>query len=580
MIKRVYEFMYDERIFHDIPCQANCPVHTDVEGYIGLIAEGDFEGAHRLIRETNPFPSVCGRVCQHYCERGCNRMMIDKSVAIMQLKRVATDYSKATFKFPEPTINTLERVAIIGAGPCGLTTAHDLAKLGYRVTVFEAMAHPGGMLRYGIPAYRLPREVIDYETEYIKRLGVEIRYNVRVGEDITLEELLDEFKAVFIAAGAHKAVKLNVPGESFKGVYGGSDFMRYVNMGESVPNLYDKTVCVIGGGFSAMDVSRTSIRLGAKKVYILYRRTRDEIPVNEKEIIEAEEEEIEFKYLVSPVELVSNDGENLSGIKVVENRLGEPDSSGRRRPEPIPGSEFVIDCDFVMPAVSQTPDNSLLEGGKLEFNMTKWGTLEVDRETLKTNIPRVFAAGDFITGTRDAIIVIAEGHRASVAIDSFIRGDKAEFKRKDEIKEVSQTMTKQSMYDAIPRVYPETIPMGTRLSTFKEVERVFSLREAMDEADRCLRCNHSWRYDSDVCILCMNCVDVCPRKCLSMDRLSELQFNRLYNEEISLKQQGIEGIVIDRDLCIRCNFCGQVCPTDAISFAVCTSQIEKAGKTG
>jgi len=569
--KREYEFLYDKRTYQGIPCQANCPVHTDVEGYIKHISEGDFEAAHRLIRETNPFPSVCGRICQHYCERGCNRMMIDRSVAIMQLKRAATDHSKHTFKFPDHSYQTLEKIAVIGAGPCGLTAAHDLALLGYRVTVFEAMAHPGGMLRYGIPAYRLPREVIDYETEYIQRLGVEIRYNVKVGRDIDMNEIKSEYKAVLIAGGAHNSVKMKVPGEELEGVFHGATFMRLINVGDSIPSIAGKTVAVVGGGFTAMDVSRTSIRLGAKKVYILYRRTRDEIPVNEKEIKEAEEENIEFKYLVAPLEITSNDGKSVSGIKLIKNELGKPDASGRRRPVPIDGSECILDVDYVMPAVSQSPDCSFLKP-EHDFKMTNWGTIDIDTDNYKTSVKGVFSAGDFVTGTRDAIVVIADAHKVAISIDAYLRGTKPDYEKQDKLKYETRNMIKKTAYDAIPRNYPETIDMKQRTSTFEEVERAFTVREAMDEAARCFHCNHNWTYESDSCILCMNCVDVCPQKCLSMDRLSEIEWNRLYNENISLKQQSITGIEIDRDLCIRCTFCEQVCPTDSISFSVCGKQ--------
>ncbi|MFQ5431209.1 MAG: FAD-dependent oxidoreductase [Nitrospinota bacterium] len=566
MSKRIYDFVYDPQTYKGVPCQTNCPVHTDVEGYIKLIGEGDFEGAHRLIRETNPFPAVCGRVCQHYCEKGCNRRMIDDALAIKYLKRTATDYTRHSFELPDQVYNTLERVAVIGAGPAGLTAAHDLARMGYRVTVFESLPKPGGMLRYGIPAYRLPREVIDYEVEYIKRLGVEIRCNVKVGEDIHFHELQDEFKAILIAAGAHKAVKLKVPGEEFNGVYHGATFMRLVNMEESVPPMIDKTVAVIGGGFTAMDVSRSCIRLGAKKVYVVYRRTRNEIPVNEQEIIEAEEEDIEFRYLESPIEVVSSDGENVSGIKLINNELGEPDASGRRRPEPVKGSEYVLDCDYVMPAVSQAPDMSFIKE-KSGLRLTNWGTVNVEDKTFATSLPGIFATGDFITGTRDVIVVIADGHNSAIAIDAYLRGEEADFSAKTGVRTEENAKTvKASMYDIIPRHVPETIPIKTRLNTFEEVERPFTPQEAMIEAARCFQCSHTWTYESDTCILCLNCVDVCPQACLSMAKLSELQFNRLYNENISMKEQGIKGIEIDRDLCIRCTFCEQVCPTDSISF--------------
>jgi len=561
-----FEFLYDPKAYKDVPCQTNCPVHTDVEGYINLIRDGDFNGAHRLIRETNPFPAVCGRVCQHWCERGCNRAKIDKSVSIMSLKRSATDYSRNSFELPAQRYGTREKIAIIGAGPTGLTAAHDLAKLGYRPTVFESFPNPGGMMRYGIPAYRLPREVIDFEVEYIKRLGVEVRYNTVVGKDIQLKELQNEYKAVLIAGGAHKSAKLDVPGEEMMGVYHGATFMRYVNLGESLPQMAGKVVAVIGGGFTAMDVSRSAIRLGAKTVYIVYRRTRAEIPVNEKEIVEAEDEGIIFRYLEAPLEVVSKDGAKVSGLRVIKNKLGAPDASGRRKPEPIPGSEFVLDCDYIMPAVSQAPDMSFIpESSGLRLN--KWGTLEVDKDTFSSNVPGTFACGDFITGTRDIITVIAEGHRAAISMDAYLRGTKGQYTVEKKLETLEEQIpTKTANYDIIERKYPENISIPKRVSSFDEVERTFSKDDAMEEANRCLQCSHSWQYNSETCILCNNCVDVCPQECLSISELSELQFSRLFNENISLKQQGIGGIKIARELCIRCTFCEQVCPTESISF--------------
>lgn len=563
--KRSYDFLYDQRVYQGVPCQTNCPVHTDVEGYIKLIHEGDFNAAHRLIRETNPFPAVCGRICQHWCERGCNRRMIDQSISIMSLKRSATDYSKDTFKLPEQRYNTLERVAIIGAGPAGLTAAHDLAKLGYRPTVFEMFPHPGGMMRYGIPAYRLPREVIDFEVEYIKRLGVEIRYNTMVGRDIHFHEMQAEFKAILIAAGAHKAVHLKVPGENLQGVYHGCTFMQLVNLGKSLPPMSGKTVAVIGGGFTAMDVSRSCIRLGAKKVYIVYRRTRAEIPVNEKEITEAEDEGIQFRYLEAPVEVVSNNGVNVSGIKLIKSELGEPDGSGRRKPVPVEGSEFILECDYVMPAVSQSPDMSFISQ-KSGLRLTSWGSLDVNQE-FETNLPGIFATGDYITGTRDVINVVADGHRTAISIDAYLRGARGEYSRTEDLRiEEDQTPVKLAAYDNIARHHAENIPLNLRLNTFEEVERTLTKEEAILEAARCFQCSHTWRYNSETCILCNNCVDVCPQKCLGMAELTELEFSRLFNEDISLKKQGITGIEIDRDLCIRCTFCAQVCPTDSIDF--------------
>ncbi|MBI4665514.1 MAG: FAD-dependent oxidoreductase [Nitrospinae bacterium] len=578
MTRRYYDFLYDPKTYADIPCQTNCPVHTDIQEYVRLISQGRWSEAHMLIRETNPFPSVCARVCQHPCETGCNRQRVDDSVAIRTLKRAATDYSEREVNPPAASYPTLsEKIAVIGAGPAGLTAAYDLAKLGYRVTVFEAEKHGGGMLRYGIPAYRLPREVIDKEIEFVRRSGVDIRYGVRIGKDVMLEDLRAEYNAVLIAAGAWKAAMLNVPGEDLKGVFHGATFMYKINNGESM-SLTGKKVVVVGGGFTAMDVSRSSIRMGAKEVHIVYRRTRDEIPVVEQEIIEAEEEGVTFHYLVAPVEVVSSDGKNVSGIKLIRNQLGEPDRSGRRKPVPVEGSEYVMDCDIVAPAVSQAPESDCLNGLK-GVRLTNWGSIVVDEKSWMTNLPGVFAVGDFITGTQHAIKVIAEGHHAAVSIDTFLRGEKGDYARKNreeyDLVDMDEPGSKAYHYDDIARQTSGAIAINKRVSTFLEVETGFTKEQAIAEASRCFKCNYLWTYKPELCIMCANCVDVCPQACLSITPLTELQHQRWLNEGIGLKEQGVTGIVIERDRCIRCGFCRDVCPTDSITFSCYKGSVEK-----
>jgi len=576
MKDRRYDFLYEPKTYEGIPCQFNCPVHTDIQEYVRLVSLGRWAESHALIRETNPFPSVCARVCQHPCETGCMRGKLDEAVSIRSIKMAATEYSVNEINPPPQSYGTLEKVAVIGAGPAGLTAANDLGKLGYRVTVFEAEDHPGGMLRYGIPAYRLSREVIDKEVEFVKRSGVEIRYGVRVGRDITIPDLLNEYKAVLIAAGAWKSAKLNVPGEELDGVYHGATFMYKVNSGQPV-SLAGKKVVVVGGGFTAMDVSRTSIRLGAKEVHIVYRRTRDEIPVIEQEVIEAEDEGVTFHYLVAPVEVVSKDGKTVSGLKLIKNELGEPDKSGRRKPVPIEGSEFVMDCDIVAPAVSQNPEQDCIDGvGAIKLN--KWGTIVVDEKSWMTSVPGLFAVGDFITGTQHAIKVIAEGHSAAVSIDSYLRGFPADFgkKNRDDYKLVDvggPPGAKAYHYDGIQRFHNPTLAPKLRLSTFREVELSLTMADSAMEAKRCFKCNHLWTYLPDDCIMCSNCVDVCPAACLSITQITETQRRQWMDGGISLTMQGITGITINRELCIRCGFCSDVCPTDSITF----SCYEKAG---
>ena len=465
---RKYDFLYEEETYKEIPCQVYCPVHTDIQEYIHRVSEADWVGAHSLILDTNPFPSICGRVCQHPCEDGCNRNKLDDSVSIRSLKRAATDFSAGLMPDAEPVEPTLEKIAIVGAGPAGLTAANDLCRLGYKVTVYEAEAFPGGMLRYGIPAYRLPRETIDKEVEWIQQRGVDIKYNTRVGKDITLEQLQKDNTAVLMAAGAWTPARLNVEGEELDGVYHGSDFMFKVNT-DDPPSLIGKKVVVIGGGFTSMDVSRSSVRLGAEEVHIVYRRTRNEMPVVPQEIIEAEEEGIHIHYLVSPLEVVSDDGKTVTGLKMIKNELGEPDSSGRRRPLPIEGSEYVMECDLVVPAVSQAPDNECLTGQK-GIRLSNWGTIVVDEKTFETNIPGIYACGDFTVGTQHVIKVIAEGHHAAVAIDTYIRGEPAEKAIKERqdfvLLDAEEPQDKAPMYDEIIRQHSGVIDIKQRLTTF------------------------------------------------------------------------------------------------------------------
>ena len=311
--------------------------------------------------------------------------------------------------------NRNKRIAIIGAGPSGLSAANDLARLGYSVTIYESFAIPGGMLNVGIPPYRLPREVVQQAMDEVKRLGVEILTGIPIGKELNLERLRKEYDAVYIAAGAHKAEKLGIPGEDLQGVIHGVTFMRMVNLRKELKT--GQRVAVVGGGNTAMDTARSSLRLGAREVSILYRRTREEMPVDQRELEEVEEEGIKIHYLTSPIQVTSEDGKNVSGLRCIRNRLGEPDQDGRRRPIPIDGSEFDIDIDLLIPAVSQSPDISFLPE-EIGLEISKWDRLTVNPETFETNVRGIFAGGDFVTGPRDVIRVIADGRKAALSIHS------------------------------------------------------------------------------------------------------------------------------------------------------------------
>lgn len=400
-------------------CQETCPVHLDVRGYIGLIADGKFEEALALIRERLPFPGVIGRICPHPCEQRCNRGTQDEPLAIRALKRFVADYEIKTSKISktERKGSRKAKVAIVGAGPSGLTCAHDLAVLGYQVTVFESLPVAGGMLYVGIPQYRLPRNVLYKEIDNIHNLGVEIKTNTTIGKDLTIDALFDQgFQAVFMAIGAHQAQKLRVTGEEAEGVIHGVDFLRDLNLGRQV--RVGEKVAVIGGGNVAIDAARSALRLGANKVFIVYRRTRQEMLATEEEIEAAEAEGIEIQYLVAPAEILNSNG-RVTGIKCIRMKLGEPDTSGRRRPMPIKGSEFSVEVDMVIPAIGQTPDLSLL-GENSGIEISKQGTLLVNPDTLATSRVSVFAGGDAVIGPATAIEAIAAGQRAAVAIDKYL----------------------------------------------------------------------------------------------------------------------------------------------------------------
>ena len=406
-------------------CQETCPVHIDIRRYVGLIAEGKFLEALEVIRERNPLPSICGRVCHHPCEGMCNRGQQDEPIAIEKLKRFAVDYEmnlrrQGLLPKPSPPKKpTKEKVAIVGAGPAGLTCGHDLAKLGYEVTIFEKESVPGGMLYLCIPEYRLPRDVIEYDVDSIRDLGVDIRLGTPIGKDLTLDDLRKQgYKAIFMGIGAHKGLKLRVPGEDeFEGFIDCIEFLKRVNLGDkSKPG---KRVIVIGGGNSAIDSARVALRLGCEEVYILYRRSRKEMPANEWEIEEAEHEGVQIHYLAAPVKILGKNG-RVAGMECTKMELGKLDASGRRRPIPIKGSEFTIEADVIIPAISQQPDISFLsEGHGLEIS--RWDSFVIDERTMQTNLPDVFAGGDAVTGPATVIEAIAAGHRAAAGIDHYLR---------------------------------------------------------------------------------------------------------------------------------------------------------------
>jgi heterodisulfide reductase subunit A-like polyferredoxin len=497
------------------PCKLACPTKTNVQGYIALIRAGKFREALELIKKAHPFPGICGRVCTHPCEQNCKRGEVDQPLAVSALKRFIADL-EVTYDdgpiLPTPQAKKSQSIAIVGGGPAGLTAAYNLTLMGYHATVYEALPMLGGMLWIGIPPYRLPREVIRREIEGIVRLGVEIRLNAPIGERTKLEDLQKQYDAIFVAAGAHKPYKLSIFGEDLEGVYHGVTFMRKVNMNEHI-ELGDRVV-VIGGGNTAMDCARSSVRLGAKEVYVLYRRTRNEMPVDPKEVEEAEEEGVIFHYLTSPTKILTDDGERASKIECMKMKLGEPDESGRRRPIPIQGSEFTIDVDIVIPAVSQSPDISFLPE-EAQFEMTKWDRLAVNPTTLMTSTPGIFAGGDFVTGPSSVIEAIAAGERAAIAIDKYLSGvDSLEVAMKEEdLPDISDLVDTRGV-GREDRKHAKKIDVEKRISSFDEVEMGFTEEEARLEAERCLSCG--------VCSECLECVKACEADAIDHDMMPKV----------------------------------------------------------
>ncbi|OIP26051.1 MAG: hydrogenase [Dehalococcoidia bacterium CG2_30_46_9] len=477
------------------PCQHTCPVGINIPKYVAHIAAGEYLEAVETIRERNPFPAICGRICHHPCEGKCRRGELDEPVAIRGLKRFAADwYFEHIGELPEPEPfpqTHSQKVAVVGAGPCGLSCAYFLAQMGYPATVFEALPVGGGMLSVAIPDFRLPREVIQREIDYIAKRGVEIRYSTPIDVNFTVEGLRKNgFEAVFIAAGAQRSQRIGIPGEleDLEGFYYGLRFLRDVKVGKSV--RIGRRVAVVGGGNVALDSSRTALRLGADEVSIFYRRSREEMPVTEVEYNEALAEGVQVNFLVSPTRIVS-DKWKIAGLQCTHMRLGEPDDSGRRRPVPVSGSEFFADADTVIAAVGQAPDLSFLPPDSA-LERTRWERLVVDDNRLATNVPGVFAGGDFVFGPGMVVEAIAAGRRGAIAIDKYLKGDTSRVEIYD-LKPgiIEEVISREEEETWEPQFRPEIsrLPVEERKQSFKETELAFSEERARQEAKRCLRCD-------------------------------------------------------------------------------------------
>ncbi len=489
-------------------CRIGCPAHVNGQGFLALIRQHKYEDALEIVRRSIPFPGTLGRVCPAPCEEQCERGHIDSPINIRDSHRWLADHEREQGTYTPTLIkpDKKQKVAVVGAGPAGIACAERLVKLGYKVTVFEARDKPGGLLRYGIPEYRLPRDILDEEISMVEDLGVTFKYNKKIK---SVETLLNKgFSAVFLGTGAPISSKLRIDGEDADGVYHALDFLDKVNSGESVE--IGHYVGVIGGGNAAIDAARVAKRLGAHKVFIIYRRSRKEMPAIKSEIKDAEEEGIELILLASPVEILTMK-KRVAGIKCIRMKLGEPDESGRRRPIPIPDSEFTIQLDNVIIAIGQRVGE---KGPHTDVKVTSWGTPVVDPITYQTSNPRVFAGGDVITGGGLVVDAVAHGHEAAESIHRFLQGEDLFVGRTDQFKEIPSEQIPKERYPKYERVPVKKLKPTMRVESFKEIEQGYTEEQVLEEAGRCIECG--------ICSECEQCVKACTRDAIDHSMKDEI----------------------------------------------------------
>jgi len=509
------------------PCSHACPGRIGIREYLALLGEGKIRESAELLTEDNPLAAITGRVCPCFCEPDCNRGEFDQPIAIKSLERLLGDYVLKQGFSPSDLPTKKERVAIIGSGPAGLSAAFYLARYGYQVTIFEALPVAGGMLYWGVPEYRLPNTIVAKTIEAIRSLGVDIKTNVAIGQELTLKALLAEgYHAVLVAVGAWNDLKLNVPGEDVEWVIPGIRFLKRANSGEKVK--VGEKVCVIGGGNTAVDSARVASRLGAEHVGILYRRSRAEMPAVPEEVEAALNEGIEIQFLVAPTEILVKDG-RVNGIRCLRMELGEPDDSGRRRPVPIPGSEFNVDTDTVIVAVGQAPDLAFLDGSGVEI--ARDGTIPANPDTMVTNLPKVFVGGDVQTGPATVIQAVAAGKKAALGINSWLTGGGTLVSPEDE-RVVKYEDLNVNYFKHEPRQELATAELEALKSTaIAEAQRCFY-------CGSCNECNTCWflcpdgtilskdgkvDFDYDYCKGCGICAEECPRGAVILEEESKWQ---------------------------------------------------------
>jgi NADPH-dependent glutamate synthase beta subunit-like oxidoreductase len=513
------------------PCTHACPAGNDVRGFLRTLAEHkDYEAAWHVLTRSNPLPATCGRVCPHPCEEGCNRRDFDSAVAINSAERAVGDYGlEENLEHKKLIAARKEKVAVVGSGPAGLACAFHLAKRGFKVKIYESYGEPGGMMRYGIPSYRLPNYVLRQELENILKLGIELECNIKVGVNIPMDQIMQTYDAVFLGIGAQKGLSIDIEGEGTKNVFSGVEFLREVNSGKFVE--VGKDVVVIGGGNTAMDCARVAKRLGAN-VSVVYRRTRIEMPDITAEIDEAMEERIMFRYHTNPVKIISDD-DKVVGILCVQMELKEPDASGRARPVPIPGSESVIPADTVILATGQAVD---YDGIEVQKRDGKW---VATNEELMTNMDGVFAGGDVVLGLETVSAAIGQGARAASAIEDYIDGSVESRLAQPPV--IYSKDLNTYYYQKKKRFKKEALPIHMRLKHFKEIYPPLDHEAIIDEAGRCFSCG--------MCFNCGNCFMYCPDNAVTISPKTGLY-------------------EFDLDFCKGCGLCAKECPCHYIQMTL------------
>ncbi|EKN4540617.1 FAD-dependent oxidoreductase, partial [Vibrio parahaemolyticus] len=572
--KALNRIMTDHYADCEAPCKTACPAGVDIQSYLYHISQNDHQKAIEVIKRTLPMPLSIGRVCPAFCESECRRSLVDEPIAIRQLKRHAADADLAAHEayVPEKKPAKHRKIAVVGSGPGGLTAGYYLSNEGYDVTVFESMPKAGGWLRYGIPEYRLPKDILDKEIELMCRNGMQVETNKKLGVDFTLSQLSEDYDAVCLAVGASQAVEMNYSGSDLDGCYLGVDYLKdYVTEQNYVTG---KKVAVIGGGNTAIDCARTARRAGADTT-LIYRRTRDEMPAEDYEIVEAEHEGVKFHFLTNPAENIADENGRVKAIRLERMALGEPDASGRRSPKPT-GEFFTEAFDTVIAAVSQKPDLSFLENDDLSIPLTRWNTSESDSQTMHTGTGNIFSIGDFRRGPATAVEAVGDGRVAAKAIDLFLNGDMADMpkpafnSRKEKKLAQVDPLHFENIQKVARSIMPELTP-AQREQSFAEVELGFDNEEAMKEAARCLECgcqantncalrDYSTEYHAEQHFDVS--VDVSSANVIGHQDWLDLRAKDLRHKyEVDRSSEFIE---FDANRCISCGQCIQACREQAV----------------